>query len=160
MRFRVRKRLRRFFKYLLKIVFLQINRVKHIFCCKNSKRCVSLLRGKFGEDAACEFLKRNGYKIIRRNWQFKHREIDIIAVEKCSGIIVFVEVKLRNLDADISGYFAVSKRKRAILRTACLEFLKKFCEESVSYRFDIIEISYDEVSKTKNIHHYENVPLF
>ena len=160
MRFRVRKRLRRFFKYLLKIVFLQINRVKHIFCCKNSKRCVSLLRGKFGEDAACEFLKRNGYKIIRRNWRVKHREIDIIAVEKCSSVIVFVEVKFRNSDANVSGYFAVSKRKRAILKIACLEFLKSFCEEQVPYRFDIIEISYDEVTKMRNIHHYENVPLF
>jgi putative endonuclease len=119
-----------------------------------------LLRGKFGEDAACEFLKHNGYKIIRRNWRVKHREIDIIAVEKCSSVIVFVEVKFRNSDSYIPGYFAVSKRKRAILRSACFEFLKRFCEESVPYRFDIIDISYNEVTETKNIHHYENVPLF
>lgn len=159
MRFSFRKRLRRFFSYLSKIVFLQINRVSHIFCHRKPKRCVPLLRGKFGEDAACEFLKRNGYKIIRRNWRFEHREIDIIVVEKCSGVIVFVEVKLRNSDSYIPGYFAVSKRKRTILRSTCFEFLKMFCEESVSYRFDIIDILYDEVTKTKNIHHYENVPL-
>ena len=137
-----------------------ISYIKHIFCYNERKGSVSSLRGKLGEDAACKFLKRHGFKIIRRNWRFKHREIDIISVEKCSGVIVFIEVKLRNLDADIPGYFAVSKRKKAILRTACLEFLKNFCEESVPYRFDIIEISYDELTKRRNIHHYENVPLF
>lgn len=160
MKFSLRKRLRRFFSCLPKMVFLQKNRVSHVFCHRKSKRCVPLLRGKFGEDVACEFLKRSGYKIIRRNWRVKYREIDIIAVEKCSSVIVFVEVKLRNSDSYIPGYFAVSKRKRAILRTSCLEFLKKFCEEQVPYRFDVIDISYDEVTKTKNIHHYENVPLF
>ena len=126
MRFQVRKRLRRFFSYLSKIIFFPINRVKHIFCCRNSKRYISLLRGKFGEDAACEFLKRNGYKIIRRNWQFKHREIDIIAVKKCSGVIVFVEVKLRNSDSYIPGYFSVSKKKKGYFEDILFGISEKF----------------------------------
>ena len=37
------------------------------------------------------------------------------------------------------SYFAASKMERAILRTVCLEFLRRFCEDSVSYRFDVIQ---------------------
>jgi len=46
-----------------------------------------------GEDAACEYLKRKGYKIIDRNFRKSHTEIDIIAL--FDSFLVFVEVKAR-----------------------------------------------------------------
>lgn len=49
--------------------------------------------GKIGEDLACEFLIKNDYKILERNWGNKWGEIDIIAKDK--EIIVFVEVKTK-----------------------------------------------------------------
>ncbi len=50
--------------------------------------------GKFGEDLACDFLKREGYKIIERNFRIRGGEIDIIALE--SGVLVYIEVKTRS----------------------------------------------------------------
>lgn len=47
--------------------------------------------GKFGEDIACMFLKKHGYKIIEKNYLRKWGELDIVA--KKSGKLCFVEVK-------------------------------------------------------------------
>ena len=35
--------------------------------------------GHLGEDATCEYLKKNGYKIVERNWRLGNIEIDVIA---------------------------------------------------------------------------------
>ena len=50
--------------------------------------------GKLGEEKAIEFLKKNGYKILERNYKTKIGEIDIIAIKKKK--IIFIEVKTRS----------------------------------------------------------------
>lgn len=47
--------------------------------------------GNLGEDIACHYLEKKGYKVIERNYLRPWGEIDIIA-EK-SGTVRFVEVK-------------------------------------------------------------------
>lgn len=47
--------------------------------------------GKIGEDIAANFLKKNGLKIIERNYRKPYGEIDIVACE--TNLIRFVEVK-------------------------------------------------------------------
>ena len=47
--------------------------------------------GDFGESEACEYLKKQGYIIVEKNFHSRYGEIDIIALdEHCT---VFVEVK-------------------------------------------------------------------
>lgn len=50
--------------------------------------------GKHGEDIAAEHLRKNGYKILERNFKKPWGEVDVI----CSfgGTIIFVEVKTQN----------------------------------------------------------------
>lgn len=50
--------------------------------------------GKYGEDIASDYLRKNGYKVLERNFKKSWGEIDII----CSfgGVIIFVEVKTQN----------------------------------------------------------------
>ena len=50
--------------------------------------------GKRGEIVARIFLEREGYKILKQNFQSKYGEIDIIALDK--NEIVFIEVKTRS----------------------------------------------------------------
>ena len=50
--------------------------------------------GDNGEDVACEFLKKQGYKILSRNYRIRGGEIDIIAQDK--EYLVFVEVNFSN----------------------------------------------------------------
>jgi len=54
----------------------------------------TLIQGKYGEDLACTYLKKLGYKIIERNFRIRGGEIDIIAID--SKILVYVEVKTRS----------------------------------------------------------------
>ena len=34
--------------------------------------------GKWGEDTAADYLQRNGYTIVERDWKSGHRDLDII----------------------------------------------------------------------------------
>lgn len=49
--------------------------------------------GNFGEELAVNFLKRKKYKVLKRNWRSKVGEVDILARD--SGTIVVVEVKTK-----------------------------------------------------------------
>ena len=49
--------------------------------------------GEKGEQAAADFMKNKGYKILKRNWTKHRHEIDIIAENE--EYIIFVEVKTR-----------------------------------------------------------------
>jgi putative endonuclease len=49
--------------------------------------------GKKGEEQAIEFLKKQKYKIIERNFRIRGGEIDIVALD--GKTLVYVEVKTR-----------------------------------------------------------------
>ncbi len=50
-------------------------------------------QGQKGEQAAAEYLQKQGYRIVARNFTCKTGEIDLICLD--SGYLVFVEVKAR-----------------------------------------------------------------
>jgi len=50
--------------------------------------------GKKGEDLAADYLRKKGYRILKRNWRSGRNEVDIIADN--NEYIVFVEVKTRS----------------------------------------------------------------
>ena len=54
-------------------------------------------RGSFYEDVCVEYLIKNGFDILHRNYRCKLGEIDIIA--KKDDIIRFIEVKFRGSDS-------------------------------------------------------------
>lgn len=72
---------------------------------------------RLGEDAACEFLKKLGYKIIERNFRQSYGEIDIIATY--DDTLIFVEVKTRSSDSFGTPFEAITSWKlRPLLKTA------------------------------------------
>jgi len=93
--------------------------------------------GRMGEDAAAEYLKKNGYKIIGRNFLVRGGELDIIAQD--GEYYVFVEVKLRASRAFGSPIDSVTPHKiRRMTRAAQIYLLKKKLD--VPVRFDVVEI--------------------
>ena len=94
--------------------------------------------GKRGEDLALRFLKRNGYKIIERNYVCKMGEMDIIAQEK--DTLVFVEVKTRTSLDFGPPQLAVNSTKQRQLSKVALNFLKEKRCEDVKARFDVVAI--------------------
>lgn len=94
--------------------------------------------GKYGEDAAAEFLKKKKYKILERNLKNRFGEIDIIAKHK--GDIVFIEVKTRFSKKYGAPYEAVNYYKQERITSAAKAYLcnKKLFDANV--RFDIVEV--------------------
>lgn len=66
--------------------------------------------GKYGENLAADFLEKNGYVVIDRNYKFsRYGEIDIIAKEKED--LCFIEVKTRTSNKFGTPYDAITKDK-------------------------------------------------
>ena len=93
--------------------------------------------GDSGEQIALLFLENHGYKIINKNWRFKHKEVDIIA-QKDSKII-FIEVKTRS-----NPYFeppsqAVTIKKQRLLIEAANHYLIQN-QIDLESRFDVVSV--------------------
>lgn len=93
--------------------------------------------GAKGEELAVLYLRQNGFKIRFTNWQYGHKEIDIIA-EK-GDTIHFVEVKARSQYYLDEPKQAVVRRKQNNIILAADGFMQKY-SESREASFDIIGI--------------------
>lgn len=99
--------------------------------------------GRLGEDAAVDFLHRNGYTVIERNFRAGKNEIDIIAVDK--SYVVFVEVKARTYKNESEMPYgrpaaAVTYEKRQRVVTAAKEYLRLRGNSGKQPRIDVIEV--------------------
>jgi len=98
--------------------------------------------GKYGEELAVDYLKRQGYRILERNFRNRLGEIDIIA--KDHDTICFVEVKTR-VDVEFgSPLEAISKRKQFKLAQLALSYLKFKHSLDAKARFDVVTITEEE----------------
>lgn len=93
--------------------------------------------GKIAEDLAADYLQKNGYKILVRNFHFQKAEIDIIA-EK-DNLVIIVEVKARSTDAFMLPQEAVTKTKIKSIVSAANHYLEEFNKKN-EVRFDIITV--------------------
>ena len=77
--------------------------------------------GKKGEDLAADFLIKNGYQILERNWRSSHQEIDIIASHEQT--LIFIEVKTRNSNKNVMPEESISDSKIRSVTSAALKYL-------------------------------------
>jgi putative endonuclease len=119
-------------------------------------------RGEKGERIAASFLRRErGFAIIARNWRSpKDRRAEIDLVCRDGRALVFVEVKTRASSALVSGYFAVTRRKRRALRRACVAYLARLPRRQRAFRFDVVEVALDANGEGAEVHHFAAIPLF
>src|SRR3954468_18759923 len=95
--------------------------------------------GKRGENLACQFLKKNGYKILYRN--FKGRtggEIDVICRDR--DTLVFVEVKTRTREDFGRPIEAVNREKQNSIARGALAWLRLLDDPDILFRFDVVEV--------------------
>jgi len=93
--------------------------------------------GKSGEDKAEAFLKNAGYSISKRNYRYKHAEIDIICV--IDDLLVFVEVKTRTSTSFGQPESFVTENQQASIIRGAEQYLKEQNWEG-DIRFDILAI--------------------
>lgn len=116
--------------------------------------------GRIGENAACDWLTKNGYKIVAKNYTCPHGEIDIIAEDE--KYIVFVEVKYRKNSIHLTKYgrpiHAVTKTKQQHIIYTAKDYIKRN-NPNKKPRLDIIEIIGNDEGcgfTSLQIKHYKN----
>ena len=103
-------------------------------------RSNNIEKGKKGEDIAAACLKKEGYRIIERNYRCLYGEIDIIAMD--AGDIVFIEVKSRKSDNFGSPEEAVGITKQKKISRVALNYLRERGLADHNARFDIVAIRF------------------
>lgn len=109
--------------------------------------------GIYGERIVCEYLERQGYNIIDRNFFTRNAEIDIIAIDKDE--YVFIEVKTRITKKYGNPIDAVNQSKIKHIISAAKYYIYKNHLENNNIRFDVIEVYITE--KEKNINHIKSL---
>jgi len=95
--------------------------------------------GKAGEDAAVDFLKKKGYRILGRNVRSRRGEIDIVARD--GETVCFIEVRTRTgVATHALPLESVDGRKRRRLAALAAAYLKHrgWCERRA--RFDVVSV--------------------
>lgn len=93
------------------------------------------LDGKESEKFALNYLEKEGYKILEKNYYKRFGEIDIIG-EKDNQIIFF-EVRSKR-KRDLSPLLTINKRKIEKLKKLALNYLSEKGIFNKQIRFDII----------------------
>ena len=95
----------------------------------------SIELGKNGEKLIADFLVKEGYEVVARNWRIKGGEIDLIALAP-DGLIVFVEVKSRSSAAFGHPLEAITPVKQSRLIRLSLAWLIENKKWNHPYRID------------------------
>lgn len=96
--------------------------------------------GNAGEKWACDFLKKNGYKILERNYRIRGGEIDIVAKDK--DTLVFIEVKTRySHEYGLPVESMTPWKIKFLLKTARF-YLQKIGWGDREYRLDFVSVDF------------------
>ncbi len=94
--------------------------------------------GRWGEEKAAGYLERKGCRILQRNWKYGRRDLDIVAED--NGTLVIVEVKTRRNNLFTEPEEAVDRQKIRSLQIAANAFVKTY-RINAPVRFDIVSIT-------------------
>jgi putative endonuclease len=113
--------------------------------------------GRRGEQEAARLLRRKGLLVVAQSESDRAGEIDLIAADKRSKSLIFVEVK--TLQTTRPGHPAerVDETKQARITRAALRYLKRRGLLGTPCRFDVIAIWWPKGQPhPQRIEHYEH----
>ena len=113
--------------------------------------------GRRGEQEAARLLRRKGFLVVAESESDRAGEIDLIAADKKTKSIIFVEVK--TLQTTRPGHPAerVDDNKQARITRAALRYLKRRGLLGTPCRFDVIAIWWPKDHEhPSRIEHYEH----
>ena len=114
--------------------------------------------GNYGEDLACKFLQKQGYKILERNYFIRGGEIDIVAKE--GEYLVFVEVKTRySHEYGLPSESITPWKIKALLKTAAFYCMKVNWGDK-GYRIDLVSIDFAEEKNNPEIELLKDITAF
>ncbi len=105
--------------------------------------------GDYWENIAYNYLLEKKLKKVKKNFNCKAGEIDLIMKDK--ETLVFVEVKYRNNSAWVSALESVTKKKqKRIIKAAQMFLLKNKQYKDRNCRFDVVSIQGEKQNPTIN----------
>jgi putative endonuclease len=109
--------------------------------------------GRIGEQLAAAHLERLGYRVLARNHRTRHGEIDLVAAD--DETLVIVEVKTRRGPG--SPWEALDHRKRARVRRMAASYLRSVEDRPRRrrIRFDAIGVRFDAAGRFVGLDHLE-----
>ena len=125
---------------------------------------VAKRNGAWGEEVAAVYLKSHGFEIIDRNSRPHVKdarlEIDIVAWERSTDTMVFVEVKQhRQVSQYARRLRSIDRQKKQNLRKVCNCWRRVNGWEG-AFRFDVVEVYGEPDAGRPLVDHIENVELF
>lgn len=113
--------------------------------------------GNYGEEIACKYLQKQGYKILERNFRIRGGEIDIVA--KDGDTLVFVEVKTRySHDYGLPAESMTPWKIKALLKTARF-YIQKIKWGNREYRLDFVGVDFVDSKENPKIELIKNITL-
>ena len=106
--------------------------------------------GRWGEQAAADFLCEHGYEITGRNIRTPYGEIDLVACKE--GRTVFIEVKARTSKSFGPPEVAVTPRKQAHMLACADHYAQQ--HEIDHWQIDVIAV--ERTARGVEIMHFEN----
>ncbi len=97
-----------------------------------------LALGAWGERVAERRYRRDGYRVLARNWRCPSGEIDLILERR--GVVVFSEVKTRSSTAFGLPAEAVDRRRQSRLRAAAATWIRSTGAHPTELRFDVVSV--------------------
>lgn len=110
--------------------------------------------GILGEKLACEFLGRNGYRIVEKNYRCPGGEIDIIARQE--DTLVFIEVRTKTSRQFGGPEESITPAKMERLRTVAAHYGQSHDNLPEARRIDVVAIEMNRNGRATRIELIEN----
>jgi putative endonuclease len=120
----------------MSLYFTVLNKLIRRLISRRIQQPTSL--GSIGEDYAAKWLRRQGFKVLLRQYKCRYGEIDIVARD--GDVLVFVEVKTRSSAEFGDPSEAVDENKQLHISRVALHYLRALRNPSIPCRFDIVEV--------------------
>ena len=94
--------------------------------------------GKWGENQAARHLKKQGYRILKRNLKVSRGEIDIVASK--DNVLVFIEVKSQEGKGPVAPEVRVGYSKQKQISKLAKHYLQRSKGQYDEIRMDVISV--------------------
>jgi len=103
--------------------------------------------GKESEQLAVDYLQKEGYKILQRNYRIRGGEIDIVA--KDNNTLVFIEVKSRTTTRYGHAIQSLTRQQQMRISKSALSYMHQHQLNDQSARFDVVAIQKNQYMGTE-----------
>ena len=111
--------------------------------------------GDKGEMIAADYLHRENFQLLDRQFHTRFGELDIVALK--TDMVIFVEVKTRTSDRFGLPEASMTATKIERIENAGLIWLKEHPDAPDDWRIDVISIFLDHQDQVLNLQHFKNV---